>query len=249
MKKIVVFTAFLTLFLGTAHAQFDRFETIRFGFQLSPTVSWMSTNTNKVTSNGSNFGTKLGMIGEFYFRESYAFTTGIGFGFNMGGALQHEFGGAYWTRSDLPSNLDTLPDGVNLEYSIQYVEIPLGLKMRTREFGYLRYYLEPAVTIGFQSKASGDIKGRGVGNDAEGFNIDQEVNGLNLSWGLGGGLEYALSESTTIVGGLAFQTGFTDATDDNGTTFDPSRGWPDRNPEERTKGKVNAITLRAAIIF
>ncbi|MDX1939881.1 MAG: porin family protein [Saprospiraceae bacterium] len=241
MKKIVAIAAFLFALQTLASAQTD----IRFGFQLSPVFSWMNTSDNRINPSGTNLGLKLGMNAEFYFRENYAFSTGLGFGFNHGGTLQYDFGGSYWTRSGLGSALDTLPAGVNLKYGIQYVEIPAALKLRTREFGYLRYYVEPGITVGFKSQARGTIQGRGVGEDAEKINIRKEVNGLNLSWGIGAGIEYSLSESTSLVGGLGFQIGFADATDDNGVVFDDKRG----NREEDSKGKVNGIIIRLGVMF
>ncbi len=240
MKKIVVITAFFFVLAMKGFSQ-----DIRFGLQLSPVIGWMNSNENKVLSSGSNLGLKLGIMGEYYFRENYAITSGIGFAFNHGGTLQHEYGGSYWTNSDLGPALDTLPNNVKLKYGIQYVEIPIGLKLRTREFGYLRYFVEPAITLGFKSQANGKITGLNVGNDAEDINIRKEVNLLNLSWGIGGGVEYSLSENTSLVGGLGLQFGFTDATDDNGTVFDPNKG----NRREDSKGKVNAFIIRLGVIF
>ncbi len=241
MKKIAAICAFLFIMQTAIIAQDD----IRFGFQLSPVFSWMTSSDNRINPSGTNLGLKLGMIGEYYFRENYAITGGLGFAFNHGGTLQHDFGGSYWTRSGLGPALDTLPAGVNLKYSIQYVEIPVGLKMRTREFGYLRYFVEPALTIGFKSQARGTVQGRGVGSDVEKINIRKEVNGLNLSWGIGAGVEYSLSESTSLVGGLGFQLGFTDVTDNNGIVFDDRRG----NRREDSKGKVNGIIIRLGVMF
>ncbi|MEM9824327.1 MAG: PorT family protein, partial [Bacteroidota bacterium] len=37
---------------------------------------------------------------------------------------------------------------------------------------------------------------------------------INLSWGIGGGVEYGLGESTALIGGIYFQNGFVDVTDD-----------------------------------
>ena len=245
MKKIVTLVVFLSALTLILHAQ----EDIRFGFQLSPTFSWMNSSTNRINPSGTNLGLKLGMIGEFYFRENYAFVSGIGFGFNHGGTLQHELGGRYWTKSELGSALDTLPAGVKLKYGIQYVEIPLGLKLRTREFGYLRYYIDPNITLGFKTQAKGKIEGIGVGADGEDIAIRREVNAINLSWGIGGGIEYTLSENTSLIAGLGLQVGFTDATDDNGTVFDPRRNWPDSNPKEDSKGTVNALIIRLGVMF
>lgn len=245
MKKIVALGVFYVMVTFTLQAQND----IRFGVQVSPTFSWMNTSTNRINPSGTNLGLKLGMIGEFYFRENYAITSGIGFAFNHGGTLQHEVGGKYWTKSELSSALDTLPSGVKLKYGIQYIEIPIALKMRTREFGYIRYFVEPGFVLGFKSQAKGTINGVGVGDEATDIDIRKEVNLLNLSVGVNAGIEYTLSESTSLIGGIGFQTSFTDVTDDNGTAFDARRSWPERNPKEDSKGKVNVFVIKLGVIF
>jgi len=241
MKKTVALAAFLVTVLAAVQAQND----LRFGFQASPTFSWMVANTSRINPSGSNLGLKLGMLGEFYFRENYALSMGLGFAFNHGGTLLHEYGGQYWTRSDLSPSQDSMPNNVKLKYGIQYLEIPVGLKMRTREFGYLRYYVEPAITLGFKTQARGQIEGVGVSTDNEKIDIRKEVNGINLSWGIGGGIEYSLSDNTSLIGGLAFQTGFTDATDDSGTVFDPNRG----NRKESSKATVNVLVIKIGVMF
>ena len=241
MKKIVSLIAFLSFTFSLTFAQAD----VRFGFQLSPSFGWMTANVNSINPSGTNIGLKLGMIGEYYFQENYAFTSGIGFAFNHGGTLLHEDGGNYWNRTDIPEDKKPFPDQVKLKYGIQYVEIPVGLKMRTKEFGYFRYYIQPAITIGLKTQAQGSVKGTNIGEDLEKLNIKDEVNSLNLSWGIGGGIEYGVSENTAIVAGLALQVGFTDATDDNGIVI-PTVG---DTRDEDAKGTVNGITLIIGVMF
>ncbi|MEL7119323.1 MAG: porin family protein [Bacteroidota bacterium] len=244
MKKIVL-TALFGLTISFCVAQFSD---VRFGMQLSPTFSWMSANTNRINGSGSNLGLKLGMLGEFYFQENYALSTGIGFGFNQGGTLQYEWSGFYWDEPyrELTTDTTALPSGTKLKSSIQFLEIPIGLKMRTREFGYFRYYLEPAITIGIKTQARGTVTGRNVGSDFEDINIGSEINPLNLSWGLGAGVEYSLSETTSLIGGLGFQVGFADVTKDNGVEINPTTG---EQSEESSNGKAHNITIKIGILF
>lgn len=245
MKKIVVLAAFLC-FASTISMAQEQME-IRFGFQLSPSFSWMNGNTNRINSSGTNLGIKLGMFGEFYFRENYAFVSGIGFHFNSGGTVLHEFGGSYWHDTDIVTSENPLSDMVKLKYSIQYVEIPAMLKMRTKEFGYIRYYIEPGFLIGIQTQARGNVNDPKIGgiDSDEKFDIRKEVNPLNLSWGIGGGIEYSLSENTSLIAGLGLQFGFVDINDDgqdeyikDGQTF-----------SENTNEKINAITIKLGIKF
>jgi len=243
MKKIVAFTAFLTLVLISGQAQ-----DVRFGFQLSPAFSWMSTNTNKINSSGTNLGLKLGMVGEFYFQENYAVTSGIGFFFNTGGTLLHERRGDFWVNSELPESCREATKNetmTKLKYNLQYVEIPLGLKMRTREFGYIRYFLEPHVGFGFRTQANGDITARNSTEECQGINIQKDVNPLNLFWGLNGGIEYSISESTSLIGGAGLQFGFADASKDDDTIF-LENGDP---AAEKAKGSIRAFVIRLGVMF
>lgn len=243
MKKIVTalfFLHFLTI------KGFSQDGELRFGFQLSPSFSWMRTNDIRINRSGTNVGMKLGMLTDYYFRENYAFSTGIGFAFNHGGALLFDYGGNYWMRSNLGPSLDSLPNGVKLRYNLQFVEIPLMIKMRTNGNGSTRYFLEPGLTLGFRTQARGTVTGLGVGDEAQKLNIQREVNGLNLAWGITGGAEIDISSDISLVTGLGFQIGFTDLTDDKGgVIFDPERG----QQKENSKGAASAITLKLGLMF
>lgn len=245
MKKIVVLAAFLCFVSTIAFAQEEM--NIRFGFQLSPSFSWMTSNTNRINSSGTNLGIKLGMFGEFYFRENYAFVSGIGFHFNSGGTVLHEFGGSYWHDTDIVTSENPLSDMVKLKYSIQYVEIPALLKMRTKEFGYIRYYVEPGFNIGIKTQARGNVNDPKIGgiDPDEKFDIRKEVNPLNLSWGIGGGIEYSLSESTSLIAGLGLQFGFIDVNDDGSDEYIKDGQTLSENSNE----KINSITLKLGIKF
>src|SRR5699024_10340723 len=114
------------------------------GPQLSPTFSWMNSNDNFINPNGMNLGAKLGIAAEYHFSSQYSVVSGLNWTFNYGGNLKHDVGGNLLPRSnpnlDNPAALENLPDDVNIRYHLQYLEIPVAFKMRTREFGYLRYY-------------------------------------------------------------------------------------------------------------
>lgn len=231
MKKIVAVLLFFILIEDIIVAQSD----LRLGFQVSPAFTWMNTTDNQVQSNGTNLGLKLGMASEFFFRENYAFIIGLGFAFNHGGTLLHENGGRIWQRSNLQGASDLLAPGTDLKYKLQYVEIPFGLKFRTKEFGYLRYYAEvPVITLGFKSQAKGNITNINVNEDIP--DIKKEVLPLSLSWGLGAGVEYGISENTALIGGIGYQRVFTDVTKNYGE-------------EAETKGFFNSLIIRLGVMF
>ncbi len=245
MKKIVLIITFFSVMttIGFSQLNLDFDKELRLGFQLSPSFSWMSTDDNLINGNGLNLGLKLGMVGEYYFRENYAIVSGINFAFNQGGTLKHQEGGDLWPKSELSDlTLHQLPDGVNLKYHIQYLEIPFGIKLRTKEFGYLRYFAEiPIFSLGFKLQARGDVKGT-ASEDRERENITEDVNLFNLTWGFGGGVQYTLSESTAIVGGIIYRQGFTDVTDNSALKIDGIT-------REDSKGIIKSLTIRLGFLF
>lgn len=246
MKKIALAFGFLLALQGMSWAQ----QEFRFGVQASPTWSWLRTDDKLLEGTGSNWGLKFGVLGEYYFANNYAFFSGLGFGFNQGGTLLNGYPqGAFWPKTDLSDpRLDTLGKDAKLHYRINYVEIPFGLRFRggSNEDSRLKFFAEaPVFTLGFVSKAQGDIRGN-TPVTSEDENIRDDVNGLSLSWGIGGGIEYEAASNATIVVGLFFQQQFTDMTDDAGSVFDSrTSAWK----KENSKGAFNALSLRLAFYF
>lgn len=206
-------TLFLFLILTLPGFARGQYSDIRFGFEASPFISWLSSDIKSVKSDGVNMGFQLVMNGEFYFREFYAIKTGLGISFRNGGKLLHSDGGIVFPESNLSQeSFRILPAGSSVRYRLQYVEIPVAFRMRTQEIGYIRYYAElPIFSLGFCTQARGDL---GV-SEGDNENIAEDTRWLNLSWGFGGGVEYALSSTTSLIGGLYFQQGFTDVTSDS----------------------------------
>lgn len=245
MFRSLSLAAALAAALCTAATAQD-FSKFKFGIQVSPTVSWLNTDDSRIDGDGTNLGLKLAMQGELFFAENYAIATGIGFYFNAGGTLQSQYGGTFFTASELntPNFPTVLGEQAILKYDIQYVEIPLALKLRTREFGYLTYYLEaPIFTLGIRSKATGTLQGGGQSAVAEEIDIAKEVTPLSLSWGFGGGAEYSISESTRLFGGLQYQNIFTDVTKDKDYTY------AGRTRSDDPKATLGAITLKLGVLF
>lgn len=226
--------------VGSLGAQ-DEFKNIRFGPEVSPHISWMFTNDNQINSMGNNFGVRLGLMGEYYFTENYALTGGLGLAFNMGGTLKHDVGGELLSRSELSSpNLRNLDDGAEIQYSMQFVELPLGLKMKTRQFGYISYYAHlPVFTLGILTRSRGDIMASNASSTNE--NLSPDTRFFNVSWGFGGGAEYAVSPETSLLFGLYYQQSMIDITRDKGTLSNGER--------EDSKGTFGMISLRVGVLF
>ncbi|MDX1406484.1 MAG: outer membrane beta-barrel protein [Saprospiraceae bacterium] len=235
-------------------------ENFRLGVQLSPSFNWTNTDDNLINRAGTNLGITIGALGEFYFSEHVSLAGGLALAFGKGGTLQHDIGGNFLVESELSDPIfntgdKPLPDGVEIKYTLQYLEFPLGMKFRTKEYGYLRFFGEvPILTWGIRMQARGAIDAGPL--KAEKENIAKDVNFLNLAWGFGAGAEYALNENTSLQGGLYFQRGLTDMTRDKGRKAmdNPNQqpGDPDDDyifTREDAKAQLNQLTVRLAILF
>ncbi len=251
MKKIFFALTFFCCLGSSVSAQESGF---RFGFQASPTWSWLRSSDKFLEGAGANWGMKLGMLGEIYFAPNYAITSGIGFGFNQGGTLQTSYQkGVYFPNSAegfTSSVLDTMPLNAKMHYRLRYVEIPFSLRIRggSGVDARVQYFAElPIFTLGFRSKAAADFRGT-QNQNSEDEDIKDDINGLSLSWGLGGGIEYDLAGDTKLATGIYWQQQFTDADTDKGSVTDPRTGnteWKRLN--SNTTGRQ--LSLRLAIFF
>lgn len=179
---------------------------LHFGLKAAPSLAWLRTDTKGVESDGSKFGFSYGLITEFRFAPNYAFATGLDVTYR---------GGKFKSEMTL---LDTVTRS-SRSISLQYVEIPLTLKLKTNEIGYLTYFLQMGVAPGINIRAKEDYEfttqsGTYTLNGTEdNRDIKADINNFNLSMIIGGGVEYTLSGSTTLLIGVQFNNGFLDVID------------------------------------
>ena len=230
MKKITYLVSLLFISIQSLSAQ----DNLRFGFEISPFLTWMNSDIKTVESQGSHFGYNIVANGEYKFATNYALRLGLGLSFSQGGSLKHNEINGYgnlFPNSNLSStSLDSITKGTIVKYRINYIEIPFALKMCTPEYGNYKFFAEvPSLFIGFRTTAQADIGG------STDENITRDAILLNLGWGLGAGVEYALNGSTSLIGGLYYQGGFTDVTKDDGA--------------DKNKANTNRVVLRIGVLF
>lgn len=251
MKKILFVLTFFCCVAGSLQAQETGF---RFGFQASPSWSWLRSSDKLIEGAGANWGAKIGMLGEIYFAPNYAITSGIGFGFNEGGTLLTNYQkGVYFPASIegfTSTVLDTMPANAKFHYKLRYIEIPLSLRIRGGggEDSRVKYFAElPIFTLGFRSKAAADFRGT-LNQNSDDEEIKDDINAISLSWGLGGGIEYELAANAHLATGLYWQQQFTDVDTDKGSVTDPRTGnaeW--KRLKSSTTGRQ--LSLRIALFF
>jgi hypothetical protein len=184
-------------------------QRIVLGLHVDPVISWFSSDVSTTQNSGARPGFNFGLTFNSYFTSNYAFSAGL--------SLQNS-GGRLISNSTLPTILQlskptTVLAGESVVYKIQYLSLPIGLKLQTNQIGYITYFSD----IGLDPKAviSGkvDIASLNISNERA---ID-ELNVFNLSYHITAGIEYSMGGNTAIISALSFENNFLDITKDNGS--------------------------------
>ena len=221
MKKII--GLFIGVLVGTTLLNAQDNGKFRFGFKIEPNVSWLSPKDKNLESTGSSVRFSYGLNADIMFTDNYAIGTGLAV-ISNGGEVEYL---NEYNNQDGNFIVKTIRD-----YNNKYVEVPLTLKLRTNEIGYMTYWFQFGLGLGvnIDARANEEIEflyqeisdgGGGttwsnssavvnlparVTNDKE--PISSDVRTFRTSLIIGAGVEYSLSGSTGIIAGLTFNNGF-----------------------------------------
>jgi len=233
------------------------YKNIRLGLYIAPTSSWMRPTANQddagnynVSNNGSIVGFMYGLMAEFYFAENYAITTGL--------QVNHT-GGQILATSVSDNTSDNQVRTADFTYHLQYLEIPLNVKLRTYGLGTtgLRVFGQVGLTAGFNIGKKVDYTVNYYDHDAgtlETATGDHvKLTGtlttapVMLQMNLGAGIEYPVGNGMALYAGLFFNNGFLpDAT--NPDKYDAGRlGYKGSFKDGNTR--LNNLALRVGIYF
>ena len=193
----------------------------RFGLKGSSNFGWVGGTSKNIVNDGTTVAFGYGIMGDYYFKPNYGISAEI-----MLSNIKSKF-----TITE-PLVFNSVPgDTVNdlrYEYNIQYLDIPLTMKIRTKEIGDMTYFGQFGVSMGFALNAKTSIVSTGLPkfisdqepteyrvNDAEGDaftvnNFDDKVFLFRLPLIIGGGIEYKMAGSTSLQGGVRIANTFTD---------------------------------------
>ncbi|MES2827208.1 MAG: porin family protein [Bacteroidota bacterium] len=208
MKRTII-SLLLLFFAGTIFAQDSSspYYGFRLGLTAHPTIGWVKPDIGK--SNGVALGFSYGLIGDFNFTQNYSFATGLTITTINGKSSEvltsQSLGGA------------PVQSEYQLKYKLQYVEVPLTLKLKTVKINNVRYYgqfgLSNNIKIG--AKQNIDITG---GSSSKGIDVSDDIKFYRAGLIIGAGAEFDISTNSSITTGLTFNNGFTDITNDKSTT-------------------------------
>ena len=205
-----------------------------FGFKAGPNIGWMRPDAQGYESDGIKGGFSWGFIADFFLMENYGIATGFDVIFmNSGLKMPH--------KEVVVDGADSLEGILKRKYKLKYIQIPVTLKMRTKEMGKFRIYGQIGLGTGFLigAKANDEFttdSGESIKTEND---IYDDMSFMRFSLILGAGVEYSLGGSTNLLAGFAFDNGFTDILPGQNT----------RDPTINNKGYANYVSFNVGIVF
>ena len=273
MKKIL--TLLLVAFAAKAAMAQDDDKSFRFGLRGTPSLNWYKPDDKKKFESGGlrmKFG--YGLMTEIKLTKVVSIATGVGFDYD-GGKINflNDTAAGYYVRNNEfveieeieRMSTDTSSDFTNIgtyylkerSYNTNYITIPLTLKMKTKEIGMLTYYGQFGANASFRVKSRVDDEFTSIftptNSSYDGTEMDntKDMNLFKFALNVGGGAEYNLSGTTSVVFGLNYYGGFSNVLKKN------SRYVQDVSTVENLtkytplsqKATSNAIALTIGILF
>lgn len=216
MKRILLLLSGI-LILSAANGQ------VRFSVSADPQLSWFSSNLIEVAPAGAGVGINTGLDIDYFFARNYAFTTG--FNMNWCGARLN-----YTEVASFPGGNDTLfmPAGSLMTHRMQFVTIPIGLKLKSEELGYTTFYIHGGFNPMIRLNAFTSSHDETVVKEY----VRESFRGFNLGYFVAAGIEYRLAGNTALRGGFRWSSTLTDVT-----------------ASDDANAKLNTLALQLGILF
>lgn len=196
MKKITLLLLFLM-------AGFTSMAQVEIGLMVSPTVSgtrFVAEDKYNFKKEGGKLGLGVGVVADYFFSQNYAFSTGLIYR-SKGGEISYSY-----TREENGATVTTSEKDDN---SLQYIELPLTLKLFTNE-------VAPGTIVYFQVGGSLNTKVSAKVDDKKVIDGEKVLKRFNIFEAdalLGGGAEFQMGESTKLFAGLTYHRGLTNFDD------------------------------------
>ncbi len=230
LKKFIL----IGLIILSSYGIKAQYKPILFGFRGGFNMGWIKSPNEHYTNEGMRPGGSWGFIAEFFLMENYAIMTGFDVDY-IGGKLSYPDariigGGSNYTQGN-----------TSRRYKIQYLEVPLVLKMQTKVANKFKAFGKIGLGTSFRWKAKANDVFTYADNSLseKGKDIKEDISLLKQSLILGIGVEFSFYESLSMIVDLTFDNGFTDIL----------KGSNPRNPEENRKGNLSYLQLGVGFLF
>jgi hypothetical protein len=207
----LIIITILTLSSLSLNAQQGALANLKFGVHADPMIGWFGSDNSTITNKGARPGFNFGVSVYKYFGPNYAFSTGINI-ISAGGRLLSSDTTIFHLSHSQSLKLVKVNPGEAIVYKIQYLSVPLGLKLQTNQIGYITFFtdlgLDPKVVIAGKA----DIPSHSI----KGENAIEEIRMFNMSYHIIAGIEYGVGGNTAVALGLGFENNFFDITREKG---------------------------------
>lgn len=219
MKRILP----IILFLGAFASNYAQGPGVRFSVHVDPQFAWFNSDEDAVDPDGSIFHLQAGLHMDYFFAQNYALALGVGLN-NLGGNLLYADSTEFSSKGE-PLLIE--PDQ-SAKLNLQYIDIPVGLKLKTEELGYTTFFLQ----LGFNPMININAKASSDQASFKKEDIKESTNIFCLGYHVGLGLEYKLAGSTALLGGIRWTSGLIDVTGN-----------------DRANVKINALSIHLGVLF
>jgi hypothetical protein len=256
MKKGILTIVALTSIFTTAFAQEenstitnseDKLQKLRIGVYAAPTLSFMRPSAAKdgakTQENGGNkIGFTYGLMADYNFTDNYAIATGL---------QVNSTGGKINTANPAAVNGEVLKS--SFDYTLQFLEIPLAIKLKTDRMGKVTLFGQAGLAMGFNisKKTTYTMTVVDTGSNKN-YVVDEKekitgsignIAPITFQMNIGGGMQYAIGKKLDAYVGLFFNNGFApNITDPTKYTNTPAK-FTDGNT------RLNNFALRLGFYF
>lgn len=196
MKKSLI-ALFLLITTG-AFAQ--NASQVRLGLTAHPNFGFLKVEDGK--SSGISTGFSYGLMSDFEFAENYSFATGLTVTtINGKGTILNYM--PYHALSSSTASAD-----YDVKFKMQYLEIPLTIKLKTDETNNMKWFGQFGLSTNFRIGAKQNVE-KGTTPLADDVKVTDLTKFFRAGMVIGGGMEYRLGGKTSLLTGLTYNNGLT----------------------------------------
>jgi len=227
MKQPIRLLLVILIAAGGSHLFAQR--SIRLGLKIAPNLAWMNPGEKEYKFNGVAMGVSFGFVSDFFFSPHYGLSSGFTFSF-LNGNLTFPYASAPDTGT------------MNRKYNFRYLEIPVMVKMKTKEYGKFTFYAQIGFGTGFRLKVLAhdefitDVNG--IRKDKFVLSSD-ETTLIREAVLVGVGTEVKLDESFRLTLGLNYSNTLNNVLKGNNT----------KDPALENRSSLNFAELSIGVLF
>lgn len=185
MKKLNFLYLFLVLFSLSISQEFNnKLNNTRMGLYITPAINFISTDLQGVETN-NNLGVVYGYAIELPLSINHYLESGFAITYKGGGIEQSE------------TNIG--------DYKVQYMTIPIFIKMRSRQVGYFNYFARIGPSLNFKIK--------------EKITHDESAKGSVIDIAIFLGAEYSLGGDTSVEASIFYNNNITNSMNETHALF------------------------------